>query len=63
MITIANIRTATADQLDDIIERTEYAEKGVAIGEGPGHWRPHRPRLRRFERTRYTRLCRRADRQ
>ena len=33
MITIANIRTATADQLDDIIERTEYAEKGVAIGE------------------------------
>ena len=32
MITIANIRTATSDQLDDIIERTEYAEKGVAIG-------------------------------
>lgn len=32
MITIDNIHTATADQLDDIMERTEYAESGVAIG-------------------------------
>ena len=27
------IRTATEEQLDDIIERTEYAESGVTIGE------------------------------
>lgn len=27
-----NVRTATSDQLDDILERTEYAESGVAIG-------------------------------
>ncbi len=33
MITIDNIRTATADQLDDIIERTEYAAKGVTLGD------------------------------
>lgn len=32
-ITVANISTATMDQLDDIIERTEYAEVGVAIGQ------------------------------
>lgn len=33
MITTDNIRTATAEQLDDILERTEYAESGVAIGD------------------------------
>lgn len=33
MITIENIKTATAEQLDDIIERTEYAEAGVALGD------------------------------
>lgn len=33
MITIKNIRIATPDQLDDIIESTEYAAHGVAIGE------------------------------
>ncbi len=32
--TPANIREATADDLDEIMERTEYAENGVAIGEG-----------------------------
>lgn len=33
MITIDNIKTATFEQLDDIIERTEYAEVGVAVCE------------------------------
>lgn len=33
-ITTSNIRTATTEQLDDIIERTEYAEVSVAIGQG-----------------------------
>jgi hypothetical protein len=32
MITIDNIKTATADQLDEIIERTDYCESGVALG-------------------------------
>ena len=32
-ITVDNIKTATADQLDDILERTEYAEVGVALGD------------------------------
>lgn len=32
MITIENIKAATMEQLDDIIERTEYAETGVAPG-------------------------------
>ena len=30
---IGDIKTATADELDDIIEATEYAEHGVALGE------------------------------
>ena len=33
MITIDNIKTATADELDDIIEDTEYTEHGVALGD------------------------------
>lgn len=33
MITIDNIKTATDEELDDILERTAYADKGVAIGE------------------------------
>jgi len=33
-ITAATIKTATMEQLDDIMERTEYAESGVTIGEG-----------------------------
>ena len=32
-ITAATIKTASMEQLDEIIERTEYAEAGVAIGE------------------------------
>ena len=31
-INIDNIKSATADELDDILERTEYAEHGVALG-------------------------------
>lgn len=34
MITIDNIRTATIKQLYDIIERTEYCDQGVALGDG-----------------------------
>lgn len=30
---IENIRMVTDDDLDDILERTEYAENGVAIGD------------------------------
>jgi hypothetical protein len=33
MTTAKNLRNMTADELDDIIERTEYAERGVAVGE------------------------------
>ena len=33
MITIDNIKTATADELDNIIEATEYTEHGVALGD------------------------------
>ena len=32
-ITIANIATATMEQLDDIMQRTEYAQEGVAVGD------------------------------
>ena len=31
--TAENIREATDDDLDEIMERTEYAENGVAIGD------------------------------
>lgn len=31
-ITVDNIKTSTAEELDEILERTEYAENGVAIG-------------------------------
>lgn len=32
-ITVNNIHEATFDQLDEIMERTEYAESGVALGD------------------------------
>ncbi len=30
-INVGNIKTATVEELDDILERTEYAEHGVAL--------------------------------
>ena len=30
---VKSIATATMGQLDDIIQRTEYADRGVAVGE------------------------------
>ena len=32
MIDMENIKSATAEQLDDILEATEYTEHGVALG-------------------------------
>ena len=33
-ITAATIKTASMEQLDDIMDRTDYAENGVAVGAG-----------------------------
>ena len=33
MITIENIRAATCEQIDEILAATEYADKGVALGD------------------------------
>ncbi len=52
-ITIDTIKTATGEQLDEIVERTEYADVGVALGGAAADQDLRRAAMREIERRIY----------